>query len=306
MSEPFQLSALDFCVVPRGLQPVDGLWQALDLAPALESFGYSRYWIAEHHSPKVIQSSPEILLPILAGVTNRMHIGTAGILLSYYSPFKVASCFRFLNMVFPGRIDLGLGRGRAHGGVESLLLENRQDRRPYEDKVKELLTFLRGHGEEAVPPLNIAPPEVWVLGSTATSMPLAAANGTAFCLSLFLNQVVDPHDVIAQYQDRFQPSPELPAPRWSLAVAGVCHEDEAEARRIADDRQQEVTPTLVGTPEQCREGVESLRERYRTREIVFLDLSERYEQRVSSYRLLAEALGIQSEETVPLPATVAD
>ncbi|HEX6862749.1 MAG TPA: MsnO8 family LLM class oxidoreductase [Thermoanaerobaculia bacterium] len=296
MSEPFRLGALDFCHVPRGQEPADGLWQTLDLAPALESLGYTRYWLAEHHTFDVAHSCPEMLLPILAGMTSRIHLGTAGILLRYYSPYKVASTFRLLNMIYPGRIDLGLGRGRADDLVEELLLERRQDQRPYDEKVRELLSFLRGNGEAVVNPRGIAPPEVWILGSNTTSMPLAAENGTAFCLALFFDQDVDPQGVLADYQDRFQPSPELPAPRWSIAVAGVCHEDEEEARRIAGTRQQGVSPVLVGTPEQCRDQIESLRERYRTSEIVFLDLSQEYEDRVNSYRLLAEALDVRSED----------
>ncbi|MFP5284461.1 MAG: hypothetical protein ACLGI9_01860, partial [Thermoanaerobaculia bacterium] len=174
--------------------------------------------------------------------------------------------------------------------------ERRADLRPYEDKVRELLGFLRGTGETAVNPRGIAPPEIWILGSKTTSMPLAAENGTAFCLSLFLDIDIDPREMLSEYRDRFQPSPELPAPKWSLALAGVCHEDEAEARRIAENRQQVVSPTLVGTPEQCREQIEALRERFHTSEIVFLDLSQEYEDRVNSHRLLAEALDVRAED----------
>jgi luciferase family oxidoreductase group 1 len=306
MSEPLRLGALDFSLVPGGKEPADALQQTLDLAPILESLGYARYWLAEHHNPQVAHSCPEMLLPLLAGTTDRIHVGTAGVLLAYYSPFKVASSFRLLNALFPGRIDLGLGRGNPHALIEDLLLERRQDRRPYPDKVRELVGFLRGNGETAVNPIGVPPPEIWLLGTKTTSVPLAAENGTAFCLALFLGLGTEPGEVFSLYQDRFQPSPELAAPKWSLAVAGVCHEDENEAQRIVESCPMTLTPTLVGTPEQCREQIEEMRERFHFSELVFLDLSQEYEDRVSSYRLLAEALGVRGdEEPAPLPALAA-
>lgn len=293
MSEPYLLGALDFCSVHEGMSPVAALKQTLDLAPALEEIGYSRYWLAEHHTFLAAHSAPELLVPLLAGMTTRIHIGTAGILLRLYNPFKVATDFRLLNAIFPGRIDLGLARGKAPAQVEEVLLEGCREALPYEGKVRDLLGFLRGTSDLAVSPRGSAPPEVWILGSNTTSMRLAAEHGTAFCLALFFPQAVDLQDIFSEYRDRFRPGPELEAPRWSVAFAGVCHEDEDEARRIADNRLPEVIPSLVGTPGQCCEQVEALRERCGTRELVFLDLCREYEDRVNSYRLLAEALGIQ-------------
>lgn len=294
MSEPYLLGALDFCCVHEGMSPVAALKQTLDLAPALEELGYSRYWLAEHHGFLSAHSAPEMLVPLLAGTTTRIHVGTAGILLRLYSPFKVATDFQLLNALFPGRIDLGLARGVAPAQVEELLLEGRQGAPPYESKVRDLLGFLRGTSDVAVSPRNPAPPEVWILGTNTTSMRLAAEHGTAFCLALFFPQTVDLRDILAEYRDRFRPGPGLQAPRWSVAFAGVCHEDEAEARRIADSRLPDVIPSLVGTPGQCREQVEALRDRCGTRELVFLDLCKEYGDRVRSYRLLAEALGIEA------------
>lgn len=302
MSQRYSLGVLDFCHLHEGVSPADILWETLDLAPLAESFGYTRYWLAEHHTPRMAHSTPEMLLPILAGVTKKIRVGTAGVLLNMYSPFKVASSFRLLHTIFPRRIDLGLARGGVNEVIEQLLTGGAPPV-PYDQKVRELLAFLRGTGETAVNPRGIAPPEVWVLGTKTTSMELAADNGAAFCLALFLNERHQGlESILAEYQDRFRPSPELPEPKWSVTFAGVCAETEAEARRIAEEKLPSVVPTVVGTPEQCREAVEEMREKYGTAEMVFLDLSRAFDDRVRSYRLLAEALELGAGPGAPVPA----
>lgn len=294
MSRPFRLGALDFCHLHDGTWPVQVLCETLDLAPRVESFGYSRYWLAEHHNPSIAHGSPEILLPLLAASTSSMRVGTAGILLNYYSPYKVASVFRALSALFPQRIDLGLARGSSGEAIRRAMLGD-APQSAYPEKVGDLLAFLRGKSEPVVHPAGTPPPEVWVLGSQTTSLEIAAAHGTAFCLALFLHETeVDIRPLLDEYRTRFQPSPELAAPKWAVAVAGVCAEREEEAQQDARNRLQFVTPTLVGTPEQCRERLEEMRHRYQTDEIVFLDLCRAFDDRVRSYRLLAEAVGLPS------------
>src|SRR5262249_27940026 len=154
-----------------------------------------------------------------------------------------------------------------------------------------------GTGPTPANPRDVAPPEIWVMGTKRTSMELAARLGTSFCLSRFLTPNEDPGAVIAEYRKRFLPSPELPWPRWSVAVAGVCAETEARARELMQAYGPEplpITPTLVGSKEQCRAALESLRERTGTEELVFLDMCQTLEDRVRSCRLLAEAAGVSA------------
>jgi luciferase family oxidoreductase group 1 len=286
------MGVLDFCNVLDGMEPADVLWGTLQLAPLVESLGYSRYWLSEHHGNKVAHSSPEVLVPILAGLTQHMRIGTGGILLNLYSPFKVASDFRLLNTIFPDRIDLGLARARTHPLIEEILLGGPRSV-PYEEKVKELMGYLRGTGKTGINPRGIAPPETWLLGSARASMELAADHGAAFCIAVFIaSDELDIAAILAEYRDRFQPSPELPAPKWAVAVAGVCAETEKRARELAAGLEAPVTPTLVGDPFQCREMVAEMRERYATEELIFADVCLDFEDRVRSHRLLAEALGL--------------
>lgn len=289
----FRLGALDFSRMAEGGSGVDAVWETLELAPLLESFGYERFWVGEHHTRDVGHSSPELLVPVLAGLTERMKIGTAGVLLRFYSPFKVASNFRLLQTVYPGRIDLGIARGFAEHTVSRLLLEGRADEIPYDSKVAELMKFLRGRGERPAKPHDVAPPEVWVLGSQTTSMKLACDNGVGFCLSIFLDETPDEvtAGIIDEYRDSFRAGPDLPGPRWCIAVAGVCAETQEQARALAAEAVG-VFPNVVGDPSQCREAFERLARIYQTDEFIFLDVCRKFDDRLRSYRLLAEALGL--------------
>jgi luciferase family oxidoreductase group 1 len=291
MSHSFRLGTLDLCHLRPGIGPAEALQATLGLAPIAESLGYCRYWVAEHHNPFVAHSSPEILLPALAERTRTIHVGTAGVLLTLYSPFKVASVFRLLSALYPGRIDLGLGRHPANEAIRKLMFGDAAQT-PYPEKVAEVARFLRGDGEPQALPVTAAPPEMWVLGAQSTSMEVAAENGNALCLSLFLQSEdgVDLRPVVDAYRDRFRPSPELAEPRWAIAFAGVCAETEAEARRLAAEKLPIIRPSVVGNPEQCREMIEEIRERYGTADLMLLDMAHTFEERVRSHRLLAEVL----------------
>lgn len=302
MSHSFRLGTLDLCHLRPGIGPAEALQATLGLAPLVESYGYSRYWVAEHHNPHVAHSAPETLLPVLAERTKTLHVGTAGVLLTLYSPFKVASVFRLLSALYPGRIDLGVGRHPANPVIQNLMMGD-ATRVPYADKVKELARYLRGEGEPPAQPVTAPPPEMWILGAQSTSMELAAENGSALCMSLFLQQEapVDLRPILEQYRERFQPSPGLAAPKWAIAFAGVCAETEKEARRLAAQRLPIISPSVIGTPEQCREQIEEMRESYGTDEFVVLDLGHTFEERARSLRLLAEVLelGPGTQSTSP-------
>lgn len=295
MFHSFRLGTLDLCHLRPRIGPAEALRATLALAPVAESLGYSRYWVAEHHNPHVAHSSPEMLLPVLAERTRTIRLGTAGVLLTLYSPFKVASVFRLLSDLYPGRIDLGVGRHPANEVIRKLMGVDGPDA-PYSEKVAELARFLRGGGEPKALPVSASPPEMWILGAQSTSMELAAENGSALCLSLFLQseEGVDLRPVVEAYRERFRPSPELAEPKWVIAFAGVCAETEPEARRLAAERLPIIRPSVVGTPEQCREMVEEIREKYATAELIFLDLAHTFEERVRSHSLLAEALELSA------------
>jgi luciferase family oxidoreductase group 1 len=301
----FELGVLDLCRVPAQRRDADIVWDTITLAPKLESFGYRRYWLGEHHNEQIAHSSPELLIPILAGITDTMRIGCAGILLRYRSPFKVAKDFRLLNAVFPGRVDLGLARGEVPEIVRDLLLENQPERNMYEEKVVQLLRFLRGIGDIAANPIGVWPPEIWILGSSAMGASLAARNGACFCFAMFLNDKGEQtcEEAIRRYRRDFQPSVELPLPRWSVAVAGVCAKSNEAAEQLIGGPVETIgktvvsnlIPTVVGDSTRCRQLFDKMAEVYETKSFVFLDMCMQLEERIVSHQLLAEALEIKAE-----------
>ena len=292
-SQPqFTLGALDLSPVFPGITSSDAIEVTLRLAPELEGLGYSRYWLAEHHGPKVGHSSPELLAPVIAERTKRMRVGVAGILLRFYSPFKVAKDFRLLHSVFPGRIDLGIARGTVPEQELLLLRDGPRIDVNFEKKVSDLVSFLRGTAEAPANPLDVPPPQIWMLGSSTSSMRLATIYGTAFCFACFLaNPAVTPASVLSAYRSEFTPSLDCPEPKCSIAVAGVCARTDARAVELINQETPiGVSSTVVGSPQSCVRKIRELHSETGVTEFIFLDMAQQFEDKLESYRLLAEAL----------------
>jgi luciferase family oxidoreductase group 1 len=287
----FKLGALDLTPIFPGAKPMDPIWETLDLAPALETIGYSRYWLAEHHGDQIANSSPEILVSILAGLTERMHIGTAGILLRLHSPLKVALNFRLLQGIYPGRIDLGVARGMTSARVSAALRRNESSEDDFEDRVLELFSHLRSQSSLVVNPAGVGIPEIWMLGSSDRSMRIAAEQGTAFCFASFLNAEMDLPQLFESYRTTFKPRPAFPEPKGAIAFAGICAPNEGEARALMQgQRPYSVIPTFVGGQASGLKYLQGLHDSTGVNEFVFLDMCRSYDKRLNSYRLLAETL----------------
>jgi luciferase family oxidoreductase group 1 len=240
------LSVLDQSPVRSGSTPADAIQETLRLAEAAERLGYYRYWMAEHHSSGALGcASPEILVGQIAARTSRIRVGSGGVLLSHYSALKVAENFRMLEALYPGRIDLGIGRAPGGGERASIALAEGPGALGVEyfpRRVADLIRFLHDRLEPDHPfagvhamPLGPTAPEVWLLGSTAGSATYAAHFGTAFSFANFINPEGGAA-VVRAYAEHFRPSPDRPAPRASVAVFVVCADTEAEARRLAQSR----------------------------------------------------------------------
>jgi luciferase family oxidoreductase group 1 len=237
-----KLGVLDQSPIPAGANPEDALRNTVDLARAAERLGYSRYWLAEHHNTKGLAGpAPEVMIATVAAATERIRVGSGGVMLPHYSPLKVAETFHVLEALHPGRIDLGIGR--APGGdpmsAAALRIPTAQgDQFPHQ--VQDLIGWLedRMNGEHpfarvrATPePTNGTPP-VWLLGSSDYSAAVAAVLGTGFSFAHFINPSLG-DAVVAQYRDSFKPSPTLPAPLANVGVGVVCAETSEEALRLA-------------------------------------------------------------------------
>ncbi|HEX2201908.1 MAG TPA: LLM class flavin-dependent oxidoreductase [Longimicrobium sp.] len=238
------LGVVDQSPVRTGGTGADAVRETLELARVCERLGYARYWLAEHHSTNSFAgTAPEVLIARVAAETRTMRVGSGGVLLTHYSPFKVAEQFRMLETLFPGRIDLGLGR--APGGDVRTVQALQYGRGPlpielFPRQVEDLLGWLGNtFGKRAEPwgrvramPRGDSVPEVWLLGSGGSSARVAAELGCGYAYAQFISGE-DGAASARDYQARFRPSARLAAPRTIVALAVVCAETREEARRLA-------------------------------------------------------------------------
>ena len=244
------LSVVDQSPVRRGGTPSEALWESVRLAQHAEGVGYSRYWVAEHHnSSSFAGTSPEILIGQIAAHTDSIRVGAGGVMLSHYSALKVAEQFSVLSSLYPGRIDLGIGRAPGSDLRTAAALSYPRPQmdvhRDFPQMAHDLMGFLHGGLEEthplagikAHPGANGTAPDVWLLGSSDYSARLAAAMGLPFSFADFFGNTGEHGPQVADiYRNAFQPSEYLSEPRVNVALQVICAETEEEARFIGASR----------------------------------------------------------------------
>lgn len=318
------LSVLCQAPVSQGSTPAQAIANTVELALTAEKLGYKRFWVAEHHSdPALACASPEILLAHLAARTERIRIGSGGVLLPYYRPLKVAEQFRMLATLHPDRIDLGLGRsGGSEGQAPKALGFSQRD---HWQAVDELLSWLRG--DEVLPGTFASPagdslPTPWVLGTSPASATYAGRKGLPYAFGGFL----DPRGLepaLMAYHQHFTPSRWLRKPHvnlaWYVQAAPTEKEAWAQARSSEhwfveallrgnsqpfpdpDQLSPRYTPmeqmaiamrrqfALVGTGEQVMEGLHALQQRTQADELTLVTIPFDHADRLASYAAIAEA-----------------
>ncbi len=263
---PVRLSVLDQSPIIHGHTPTEAVNRTVELAREVEALGYHRMWLAEHHSMKgLADPCPEILLARIASVTSHMRVGTGGVLLPYYSALKVAEQFRMLESLFPGRIDLGMGRAPGTDAITSQALFQGAfyDINQFPVHVQETVAFL----DDALPPnhpyarvkampAGTGAAEVWLLGSSEYSAALAAHLGLRCAFAHFIN-ARGGAEVMREYRRDFRPSARESTPCSMLTVFAICGRTPEEAERLAapiDLRRLQMARGFdapVATLEQC-------------------------------------------------------
>jgi luciferase family oxidoreductase group 1 len=237
-----RLGVLDQSPVAEGTSGAQALRNTIDLAKLTESLGYGRYWVAEHHGgPLLAGASPEALIGPIAAATTTLRVGSGGVMLPHYSPLKVAESFSVLSALFPGRIDLGIGRAAGTDPTTTYALQRNRQAGALDDfpqQLAELVAYLRDEMPDdhpfrrltALPGLPEAP-DLWLLGSSAQSAIWAAELGVPYAFADFINPEGAAH--AAHYREHYAPSPEHPEPRVIAAVSAICADSDDEAELLA-------------------------------------------------------------------------
>jgi luciferase family oxidoreductase group 1 len=237
------LSVLDLSPVTTGGSGASALRNSLDLARLADRLGYTRYWVAEHHNlPSVASSAPDIMIGQIAAITNHLRVGSGGVMLPNHAPLMVAERFKVLEALFPGRIDLGLGRAPGTDPATSYALRRRQgisDEDDFLERFQELMLletrgFPQGHPFHNVRamPSDVPLPPIYLLGSSDYSAQLAGQIGAAFAFAHhFATFPAD--EAMRLYRDNFKPSVSHDKPYAILGTHVVCAGTDAEAERLA-------------------------------------------------------------------------
>ena len=246
MTKSIPLGVLDQSPIRRGATTGDAIRESLELARACDRWGYHRYWVAEHHASNGLAgSAPEILITRIAAETKDMRIGSGGVMLNHYSPLKVAETFRMLETLYPGRIDLGLGRAPGSDQRTAAALQLSPEAAgadSFAPKLGMLLGYLDGTLPENHPysrirvmPEPAQQPELWLLGSSDFSAAYAAHIGSAFSFAQFITGSGG-EAVVRAYKEGFKPSHRLAKPLASISTFVLCADTEEEAKRLAASR----------------------------------------------------------------------
>lgn len=238
-----RLSIVDQSPVPAGQSGSDALRNSIDLARLADKLGYTRYWIAEHHATTAFASpAPEILISRIAAETRGIRVGSGGVLLPHYSPMKVAEQFSMLEALYPGRIDLGIGRAPGGTPLETYALKRDRSNQNFADdfakQLVELLAFLdKGFRSDhpfsriELTPATAGRPEVWLLGSSMWSAAAAAQIGLPYAFAHFIDPMPT-RTAIEYYRSHFTPSDRAPKPEIIIGVGAIAAATEEEAMRL--------------------------------------------------------------------------
>jgi luciferase family oxidoreductase group 1 len=242
-----RLSVLDQSTVVTGRAPDTSIRESLALARHCEALGYARYWVAEHHnSASIAGTAPEVLIAAIAATTQRIRVGSAGVMLPHYATLKVAEQFRVLEAIAPGRIDLGLGRAPGSDGRTAYALNPLAETAAAEfpAQIRDLLAWLAGEPLVAghpfhdivAQPRGPTVPEVWLLGSSDYGAQVAAYFGLPFCFAHFITDGAGTEEALTLYRAQYRPSPRHPTPHAALCVWALAAPTEAEAEHLFASR----------------------------------------------------------------------
>lgn len=242
------LSVLDLVTVTEETTTAQALDHSIGLARAADELGYARYWVAEHHNmPAVASTSPPVILAAVGARTGRIKVGSGGVMLPNHAPYVVAEQFALLEALYPGRVDLGIGRAPGTDQRTAAALRRSMDTLgvdEFPEHVLEVMSWLGDNRLErplsaslAATPRADGSPEVWLLGSSGYSAQLAGMLGLRYCYAHHFG-TMDEAQVMDAYRARFEPSPVLDAPHAMVCTSVITAETDEQADWLAGPARQ--------------------------------------------------------------------
>ncbi len=326
-----KLSVLDQSPIRKGVTAEQAIQETIALAKYTDELGYHRFWVSEHHNTGMLAgSTPEVLLAYLGSQTKNIRIGSGGVMMPNHSALKVAENFRMLEALFPGRVDLGMGRAPGTDRLTASVLNpsNQFNEQDFINQLYDLLNYFHDTGSPGTPQSKVRAipqvqtvPDMWLLSSSGESGLFAAHFGMGLSFAHFINPIGGPQ-AVAAYRERFKPSDDMPEAQANVATFVFCSEDKekirqhqalmdyrfnqfekggspgpvgfddikdlvytpAEQDRIKYNRQRVIT----GTPGEIKLKLKWMAEDYKVDEIIAVTIAEDFDDRLESYRLLAE------------------
>lgn len=334
MKSGIKLSILDQSIVRKGHTAADAISGTIATVQLAERLGYHRFWISEHHNSAMIAGSvPEILMVRLGDVTQHIRIGSGGIMLPNHSALKIAESFRMLEILFPGRIDLGMGRAPGSDRITAALLNpsNTFSEEKYIQQLEHLQAYFNDeagteYGRILAVPQSLTVPEQWILSSSGGSSAIAARFGAGLAVARFINGWAGP-EVADTYRNAFEPSETFREPRILVAIQVLCADTEQKAqelRKMSDYmllqfekgnfgpmldfeeiRNYEFSPDelarikynsgriISGTQQSVKQQIQELAHDFDTDEIMVSCMTSRQDDRVRCFELLAGAFELK-------------
>lgn len=334
-----KLSVLDQSPVRKGTTARQAVQETVELAKLADQLGYTRYWVSEHHNTgSLAGSTPEVLIAHLAGQTQHLRIGSGGVMLPNHSALKVAENFRMLEALFPGRIDLGMGRAPGTDRLTASVLNpsNQFNEQDFAEQLMDLQNYFHDTAEDgpvaarirAMPMIDTVPGR-WLLSSSGQSSLYAAHFGMGFSFAHFINPAGGANAVDI-YRAKFEPSEDLLTPEANVAIFAFCSENEEKIRQhqavmdyrfiqfekggginplsFEDVKDAIYTPQeeerikmnrrrmISGTPDQMKETITRLANIYNVDEVMLVTITEHFEDRLQSYKLLADQFALAAPQ----------
>lgn len=288
---------LDFGSIEQGSNAISTIHQSIELAQIADKMGFSRYWLAEHHEDGLAWKSPEIVLTLIAGYTENIRLGPAGVLMALNSPLKVAQTYKLLDNLYSSRIDLGLAKGSASIEKCLELLDGgdfQTNFNQYYKRVSKVTAFMKdADPQHIIPPLNGSVPEIWILAASGSSIDYVVKEEANFSLSLFhqLNQLPSAL-IIEQLKEKFYQQHKR-FPVFNVAISAICSKDRKQVEEVAAQTKN-FKINFGGTPDDFIIYLEHIRQLYQTNEIIVYNLGRNMDEKM----MLLESLETRIDKSV--------